>query len=505
MVVFKKSGNKFIIPKELQILLFLFICNVVFAQNDLTFDFNDQQIKENDNKIVVNAVGISLTEDRFGNSKSAIYLHGHPDSYLNIGTSDLLKPQIGTISVWVNLDRKIYAGSGSISNPIIETKNGSQEDFNCAYGIFYDFNTNRFGAVLTKDSTLDLNLKSVYEIEFNKWYHLAITFDNNLFSFYVNGELQQSAPKRFNVKYLIGDSVVIGNSASIKNNRWSQGVFDDIQIYKKALSSNEINELYNSPNPNKTFNIIYNVIKYGLIALLFIVVIAFFVYRNKSNLKKQKDQFELINKITELELKVVKAQMNPHFISNCLAAIQELILKNDIDNAVLYIAKFSLFLRQILNYSDKNNITILEEVELIKLNIELEQLRFKNNFDFKLCINDNIDINDVQMHALITQPFIENAIWHGLLPLNNIRKPQLKINIFEKDKFSIIEIEDNGVGRKLDKTISESSKGIKLVLDKIKSLNKLYKTSNYKIEIIDLIDEAQEPIGTKIIIQLDDL
>lgn len=487
---------------------FIFTLSVnSYAQIDtstvLTFDFNEHEIKENDNKINIKPVGISLTEDRFGNSKSAIYLHGHPDSYLNLGSSEMLKPENGTISIWVNLDRKIFAGKGSESNPIIATKNGIHDDFNYAYGIYYDLTTNRIGAVSHKDSTLDLNLKSVNEIEFNKWYHVVFTIDDKNFAFYINGELQQLAPKRFEIKYLFGDSVIVGNTANKKNSRWSQGIFDDIQIFHRTLTAQEIKDLYNAPNPNKLRNIFNEFLKYGIIILILVGIIILLIFRNKRNLKKQKEQLELINRISELELKVVKAQMNPHFISNCLAAIQELIYKNDIDKAAQYIAKFSYFLRQILNFSDKNFVTLAEEIEIIKLNIELEQLRFKNEFDFQLSVDTKINSDEVLIPALITQPFIENAIWHGLLPLNNTRKPQLKINILlQNDGLPIIEIEDNGIGRDLTKLISENSKGTKLAVDKIDSLNRLYNTSNYKMEIIDLINDEKQ-IGTKIRIQLD--
>lgn len=340
---------------------------------------------------------------------------------------------------------------------------------------------------------------------FGKWQHIVITQDSSFFAFYINGILQQKVIKNFNTKYLSSDSVVVGHSASKKNERFSIGSFDDIQIFHRVLSSSEIKELYNAPNPNKLKNAFTEALKYGTIILLLVVVIIILIIRNKRNLKKQKEQFELINRITELELKVVKAQMNPHFISNCLAAIQELIYKNDVDKAGQYLAKFSYFLRQILNYSDKNFITLSEELEIIKLNVELEQLRFKDEFDFQLIIHEDIDMDEVLIPALITQSFIENAIWHGLLPLNNNRKPKLIINILLQNGLPIIEIEDNGVGRNLNKVVSENSKGTKLIVDKIESLNRLYNTTNYKMEIIDITDINKKPIGTKIRIHLDNI
>ncbi len=491
--------------KVTSLMFFLFCYSVIFSQSDLVFDFNQQQIKEKNDKILIKPVGISLTEDRFGNSKSAIYLHGHPDSYLNLGYSNLLKPKQGTISIWVNLDRKIFAGTGSESNPILGTKNSNNEDFNYSYGFFYDFSTNRFGFVSHKDSTLDLNLKSVHEIQFNKWYHLVVTFDNSSFRFYINGELQQSAPKRFDINYLKNDSVIIGNSASKKNNRWSQGIFDDIHFFNRALNADEVLTLYHSPNPNRLNNIINEIIKYGIIVILFVGVIIIIIIRNRRSLKKQQEQFELVNKITELELKVVKSQMNPHFISNCLAAIQELIYNNNVELAGQYIAKFSYFLRQILNYSDKNYITLSEEIEIIKLNVELEQLRFKNDFEFQLNLLGNIDLDDVLIPSLITQPFIENAIWHGLLPLKDLRKPFLQISVLLKGNIYIIEIEDNGIGRDLGVKQNPKSKGTKLVQDKISSLNRLQKTTNYKLEIIDLLDQEKKQNGTKVRIHSENL
>lgn len=473
------------------------------SNTTLTFDFNDHEIKEKDLKVIPKGVGVSLVKDRFGNKKSALYLHGNPDSYLNLGNSTYLKPENGTISLWINLDRIIYAGKGGESNPIIGTKNGPQDDFNCSYALFLDYTTKRLGAASHKDSTQDINIKSENEITFNNWYHLVYTFDGNQFAFYINGKLQQSTPKLFEIKYMNEDSVVVGNSANKKNHRWSQGIFDDIQIFHRALSPKEVLDLYEAPNPNKVQQFLIDIAKYIVIILIFIAIIIIIIIRNKQKLKKQKEQFELDNRINELEIKVIKNQMNPHFVSNCLAAIQELIYTENYKKASQYIAKFSFFMRQVLNYSDKTYITLAEELEIIKLNIELEQLRFKEEFSFELIVSEHIDLNEIIIPSLITQPFIENSIWHGLLPLKNKRKPCLLITIYEKEESVFLEIEDNGVGRKLDeKTSNVNSKGTKLVMDKIESINKLLRVNDYKLNIIDLFDSNRNPMGTKISIQL---
>ena len=131
--------------------------------------------------------------------------------------------------------------------------------------------------------------------------------------------------------------------------------------------------------------------------------------------------------------------MNPHFISNSLAAIQNLIYSNEIEKAGLYLAKFSFFLRQVLEYSEKNFITVEEELAVIRSNVELEQLRFKNNFTVSITVDETIHIEEVLMPSLITQPFIENAIWHGLLPLTE-RDPHLEIRFYVKNNRVFVEM-----------------------------------------------------------------
>jgi len=493
--------------KNIFSIVFLIFQVTGFSQIDsttvLTFDFNDHEIKEKNNKVIPRSEGITLTNDRFGNEKSAVYIHGNLSSYLNLSESNFVKPERGTVSLWVNLDRRVYTGKGYEINPIIYSKNCQKFDFNLAYAIGYDCYAKRLIAYSAQDSLKDVSVAATENFKFGDWHHLVMTFDNDYLAFYINGELQNKMRKGFKTIYLPTDSVMIGHTASTKNERFSQGVFDDIQIFHRILSDKEIGDLYNAPNPNRLKALFSNSLKYILIIVSLIVVLIIVIIRNKIKLKKQEEELQLSNKISELELKVIKAQMNPHFISNCLAAIQDLILKNDVDEAGRYIAKFSFFIRQILNYSNKDFITLSEEIEIIKLNIELEQLRFKNEFNFNIFVDENLHTNDILIPALISQPFIENAIWHGLLQLKGLRKPELKINVGLKDGLPVIEIEDNGIGRDLMKTKNEDSKGTKLITDKIESLNKLYNTKNYKLKIIDLFNDENLQIGTKVRIQLD--
>jgi hypothetical protein len=233
---------------------------------------------------------------------------------------------------------------------------------------------------------------------------------------------------------------------------------------------------------------------------IFVVALVLFK-RYKKAIRAEREKNLRNSMLMEFEIKALRAQMNPHFISNSLAAIQEIIYNKEVEKAAQYLARFSFFMRQVLNNSDKMYTTLKEEIEMLTLNIELEQLRFKDNFDFELSVAPDLDIEEIQIPSLITQTFLENAIWHGLLPLKDLRKPKLKISIFQRDEFIFIEIEDNGVGRGSKRSNSQS-KGIKLVTNKLESINKLTNTNNYKLEVLDLSDENGSALGTRVILQL---
>jgi sensor histidine kinase YesM len=165
-----------------------------------------------------------------------------------------------------------------------------------------------------------------------------------------------------------------------------------------------------------------------LISCFIIVRIAFRFYKNKEDKKNEANKL-----ITEYKLIALKAQINPHFMSNCLTAIQHLILSNKVDEANQYLAKFSLLVRQVLNFSSKPLVSLREELEITELNIELEQLRFENKFLFEIELHENINLKNIYVPPLLLQPITENAIWHGLLPLKKLRNGKLilKINIVD--------------------------------------------------------------------------
>lgn len=231
----------------------------------------------------------------------------------------------------------------------------------------------------------------------------------------------------------------------------------------------------------------------ALIGALISIVLTFIFYRGITKRRLQKS--ELNKKMRELELTAIRAQMNPHFMYNCLNSIQNLVQKQQNDEAHLYLSKFASLIRRTLNNSKKEEITLAEELETIQEYVDLEKLRFE--FDYELEVGKGINLHSVFFPPMLLQPFVENALLHGLLPKSPPRK--LTTKIFQKEKQVCIEIEDNGIGRSTAQQNGPpgSGKGLLLSRERLKLLEEKYKTG-YHFEIVDLTDENGLPLGTRV-------
>ncbi|HYF71159.1 MAG TPA: histidine kinase [Ohtaekwangia sp.] len=225
--------------------------------------------------------------------------------------------------------------------------------------------------------------------------------------------------------------------------------------------------------------------------------------RRIKNREAEKRRITLL--MAELENKALRAQMNPHFIFNSLNAIQECIVTERNDVAYTYLSKFSRLLRMILKYSEMNFVPLNVEVTLINLYLELESLRFNNSFNFSVEILGDLDVDDVMFPTMLTQPFIENAIWHGLLHKDG--KKTLTV-IFSKDNERLrCTIEDNGIGRVEAESIkrkqlryeSDEPRGISLIHRRAKLLQSL--DVLVTIAISDVRVNNSEVCGTKVLIE----
>jgi tetratricopeptide (TPR) repeat protein len=175
-----------------------------------------------------------------------------------------------------------------------------------------------------------------------------------------------------------------------------------------------------------------------IVALISVLVIAFIIFRHKN------EKLRLKQRTAELEMQTLLAQMNPHFIFNCLSAINHSILNKESDKASEYLTRFSRLMRKVLVNASKKTISLEEELDVLRLYLTMEQLRFKDAFDYTITLHEDVQASMVQVPGFILQPFCENAIWHGLLHKEG--KGQLLIDINFDGKYLIVSIKDDGVG-----------------------------------------------------------
>lgn len=233
------------------------------------------------------------------------------------------------------------------------------------------------------------------------------------------------------------------------------------------------------------------------------ILFLFFRWRIHSIRNKQNLQLFHEKELLDLEAKALRAQMNPHFIFNSLNSIKSLINKNDNDTAANYLAVFSKLIRTLFQNSDKREVSLYEEIETCKLYTQIEKMRFGNKVGFQFNVDEHIDLKDIRVPALILQPFIENAIWHGMVHKEFGGRVQISIEEINGGINCIID--DNGIGRDISKQFKSSyettyeSKGIGLTKARL-HLDKLLNDREDKITIIDKKDAAGRPEGTKVII-----
>ena len=203
---------------------------------------------------------------------------------------------------------------------------------------------------------------------------------------------------------------------------------------------------------------------------------------------------------------MLRSQMNPHFLFNSLNSIKLYIINNEKKNAVYYLNKFSKLVRKILEASSLKEISLAEELETIELYMNIENIRFSNEINFDISIEDGIDTHAIKIPSLILQPFLENAIWHGLSSKEGDKSIHINVKK-ENDYFTSISISDNGIGRKAAEIIKENkvlkrkSIGIDITKERLANFSKDYENS-FDFEIKDLYDENNNSSGTKIVIHI---
>jgi hypothetical protein len=214
---------------------------------------------------------------------------------------------------------------------------------------------------------------------------------------------------------------------------------------------------------------------------------------------------EFKQQLDEIQMTALRAQMNPHFLFNSLNSIKYYAISKTKEDTADYLSKCALLVRAILNNSKSHTISLKEELEALQLYIEIEHLRLEGKFDFEIDVDKGLRIEQAQIPPMILQPYVENAIWHGLMHKSN--KGRLTVQVKDLGPQIQCIIEDDGVGRlkaqEIEKEQGQHKKsvGMKITSDRIALINKMYNIDTH-IHIVELMDQHGEAAGTRVIINI---
>lgn len=242
-----------------------------------------------------------------------------------------------------------------------------------------------------------------------------------------------------------------------------------------------------------------NIIVATVVFVLLIAIILYLIF-NRFRLKQLAEKERAERKSLETEGRLLRTQMNPHFLFNSLNSIQSYISEADTFMAETYLSKFARLVRSILEHSRKNLVNVSDDLKALKLYLEIEQLRFKDKFDFFIETPDEFLDNEYFIPPMLIQPFAENAIIHGLRP--KAERGYVIIRLKKDNDLIVCTVEDNGIGRlrsmELNRNkVGKSSLGMQVTCERLKVLKQQI-NNKADVQILDLTDEAGNPTGTRV-------
>ncbi|WP_405267840.1 histidine kinase [Cellulophaga sp. Ld12] len=370
----------------------------------------------------------------------------------------------------------VNAGSDSISSQRIKYKIGnallSQQKYDQAIPYLQESIVEAGvddDLVVQKDATRKLSEVYKYQGDFDKALETYQEYVSIVDTLYVRKEQEISRATRLN------------REIATKQNRIS-GLEKERELYQSKYDLVLTSEQLVERQKWLIYSLVFGILLLGLTT--------YFFYRSN---KQQK----LANNL--LALKSLRSQMNPHFIFNALNSVNNYIAKSDERSANRYLSEFSTLMRAVLENSEEDFIPLTKEIELLELYTKLEHSRFSDKFDYEIKIDKDIDVASYQIPPMLLQPYIENAIWHGLRYKDE--KGFLMVDVKNKTKNSIeITISDNGIGRKRSAELKTSnqkkqkSKGMGNIKKRIDILNDMYKD---KVDVF-ITDYKEDGTGTKV-------
>ena len=270
----------------------------------------------------------------------------------------------------------------------------------------------------------------------------------------------------------------------------------------------EIQKAQNRKLSEKNLLLLASSVALMLAMLSFLLFYRSFRHKKRNlELEEQQKLSEYRQQLAELEVRALRSQMNPHFLFNSLNSIRNYIVQNEPQLASDYLASFAALMRKILDASQLSNISIEEEIEMLRLYLDLEKMRFSDRFSFSIECDPDLDRSNIHIPTMVIQPFIENAIWHGLLTREG-GGGELKVYFSENRNNPdevICEVTDNGIGRQASEQMKSHlkkhhSRGITITGERLQRLAKL--PLEEPIEFVDLLHANGQAAGTKVILHL---
>jgi tetratricopeptide (TPR) repeat protein len=283
------------------------------------------------------------------------------------------------------------------------------------------------------------------------------------------------------------------------------------QLQSTQLTTLKQEKAINSLNQQKQWTYI--------IAGFVLLALSFFYFFNRSRLQSVRLETQLVKekaeqerkdtefqrKLSDVSMSALRSQMNPHFIFNCLNSIKLYTTQNDIAAASEYLTKFSKLIRLVLENSRNEHITLSSELAALQLYIQMEAMRFKEKLSYDLVVENNVEATYIEIPPLLLQPYVENAIWHGLMPKDDGGHIKIRVGM-QRDEILEINITDNGIGRAAaalnnTKVGKHRSYGMKATTERISLINHVYKTGA-SVFVQDLVDDEGRPTGTQVTLQI---
>lgn len=378
----------------------------------------------------------------------------------------------------------IYASTDSLKTAIKILEESSEKAYNAKdWDNYFDLQQKLSDYYFKENNTqkalqsLEESLQKAYELSNTKW---VSALNNKLYSCYLQSGNTVKANEYAQI-FMQRAWNLVNNDSLLMQNKIFGEISQRISLLEKEKETQTV--LYEK---SKKFNTVLLI----LLSVLFLAVLAIFF-----TLKRLK------KKNLQVQLQSLRREMNPHFVFNSLNSVNQFIASNDEIAANNYLTKYATLMRNVMNASNKDFVTLQEEKEALEHYISLEHLRFEDQFRFKITIDENLDHNQTKVPNMLLQPFIENAIWHGLRYKKD--KGLLSVSIQKNNDRIEAVIEDNGIGVEASKAIKTvhqqtyDSRGIKNTMERMETLNKLYNCSiAYRPEVLNTADNS----GTRVII-----